>query len=64
VSEPKIIRFGPIRCLHIYNARVMLDFCQRLCGLMGAAVCPRSPSFEEVVKVEMEDEKNGARVAT
>lgn len=60
-DKPDTIRFGPIRCLHIYNARVTLDFCKRLCGLIGAAVCLRSPTFEEVVKLE--DEKNGRSVA-
>ncbi len=58
-DKPDIIRFGPVRCPHAYNARVTLDFCQHQCKLIGAAVCPRSPP----VFVDMEDEKNGARVA-
>ena len=63
---PEIIRFGPVRCPHAYNLRVTLDFCQRMCKLIGAAGCPRSRTLGEIIRREsdeMEGEKIGARVA-
>ena len=49
-QEPQIFRFGPLKCKWAFNFRVKLDFCQRSCKLLGAAVCPRALSLPEMKK--------------
>ena len=58
-GELQIVRFGPIKCERVLRSKVNLDFCRRHCKLLGAAVCPRSPTLGEIIQMEIGDEKSG-----